>query len=137
MCGFFSILALRKIASLLKIKLFKHTFFLLVFLFLLPAVFSEVPEASAQDKPGNIRVTTSTGNRIEILLPLPAQKNVRLQVTDVLGRNIKDSTIAYLPEPGRIAFSLSEYRQGLYFIRIYYQQHVWYNRFLYEPAINK
>jgi len=137
MCGFFSILALQKIASFLKIKLFKHTFFLLVLLFLLPVLFPEAPVARAQDKPANIRVETTAGNSIEITLPLPAQKNLRLLVTDVLGRNIKDSTIARLTEPGRIAFNLAGYRQGLYFIRIYYQQHVWYNRFLYEPVISK
>jgi len=137
MCGFFSILALQKIASFLKIILFKHTFFPVVLLVLLLALFSKIPEARGQDKPANIRVETTARNSIEIILPQPAQKNIRLLVTDVLGRNIKDSTIARLTEPGRIAFNLAGYRQGLYFIRIYYQQHVWYNRFLYEPVISK
>ena len=121
----------------MKIKLFKHTFLPLVFLFFLPVLFPEAPEIFAQDKPGNIRVEATLGNSIEIFLPLFAQKNIRLLVTDVLGRNIKDSTIAHLTEPGRIVFSMPGYRQGLYFIRIYYQQHVWYNRFLYEPVIIK
>ncbi len=134
MCGFFSILGLQKKSSSLKFKRIKHILFLFIVLFPAIAFFGEADGLYAQDKPATIRVEATEGNIIEIFLPQPAQRNVRLLVTDVLGRNVKDSTIARLPEPGRIEVNLSGYRQGLYFIRVYYQQHIWYNRFLLEPA---
>lgn len=111
-----------------------HNFILLVSLVVFGMVFQTGQNANAQVKQKGLEVELSGKNTVSIILPMPAQKNIRLLVTDVLGRTLKDSTISIIPEPGRISVNLSGYRQGLYFIRIYYQEFTWSNRFLYEPG---
>jgi hypothetical protein len=73
-----------------------------------------------------LSVSTLQGsNRIIITLPVKAEKNVRLHILDMLGRELKDTTYLKLAIPGELTLDIGHLHDGLYFLKVNYGSYQW------------
>lgn len=67
--------------------------------------------------------------KVVFTLPVKAERNVRVHILDMLGRELKDTSYLRLAIPGEITMDLSSLHPGLYFFKFNYASAQWATKF--------